>query len=182
MRRHLIPFAMAVLLPVAATASPIAAGSDLNLIGFSTFNATQVTFTNPASAGATTGDFASFGSCFDCVTFSSPLTYAPFTAGLVYTADNGAGIVSTFTVESNVLTVHPSAKTLTVIDNGIATLTGFDPTSGVFTFTANEGHLTGSFSATIEAEAVAEPATLALLGVGVFGLVFARARRGPLNA
>lgn len=167
-------------LAVAAVAMTLATGAALagpitgtiNLNGVSTFDNTQVTFSNPANIGAVSGDFAGLGTCIGCVTMTSPLVYSPFTPGQAFSASNNS-MVASFDLLSNVSVSNVGAPNgghvLTIIDNGTANLTGFDPTPGTFLFTANQfGRLTGTFSAS--ANAVPEPTALALLGVGLLGL------------
>ncbi|MGH7155953.1 MAG: PEP-CTERM sorting domain-containing protein [Acetobacteraceae bacterium] len=159
----------------AALAVPIAGGSEFNIHGAAFFNASTITFTNPANSGLHTGSFAAFGTCTGCVTMTTPVTYNPFTSGVVYTATN-SGLTTTFTITSNISTTHVSPNFLVIEDAGTATLTGFDPTPGIWRFSANKGVVSGSFSATALVP-VAEPASIGLLALGAGLIGFAAARR-----
>ena len=163
----------------AAFAVPIAPGSEFNVHGAATFNASAITFANPANSGSNTGSFAGLGTCAACVTMTTPLTYNPFTSGVVYTATNN-GLTTTFTITSNIST-NLSGNFLTIEDAGTATLTGFDPTPGIWRFSANKGVVTGSFSATALVP-VAEPASLGLLAFGATLIGVASVRRGRARA
>jgi len=66
-----------------------------------------------------------------------------------------------------------NAHVLVLSGSAIFRLTGFDPTSGSFTFTANGAGRTFSFSAS---EAVPEPGSLFLLGAGIVAVESIRRR------
>lgn len=165
----------------AAFAGPIAAGSEFNVFGPASFSATTITFTRLASSDGNTGSFAGFGSCLGCVTMTTPLTYNPFTPGQIYTAMNN-GLTATFTITSNLITKIDN-NFLTIEDAGTATLTGFDTTPGIWRFSAQNGAVTGSFSATTlvnpDPPPIAEPAALGLLALGatLIGVASVRRRR-----
>ncbi len=176
-----------------ANAVPIASGSVFNITGSSNFDATTVSFTNPGSVTLGAGDFAAFGTCAGCVTLPSVFTYSPFTPGQIYsaTATNGSGLTATFEVTSQVSATYTpgSASSLVIHDLGRATLTGFDTTDGEWVFTANQfsngtTQLIGSFSATTQSTGggggggdLPEPASLAILGIGLAGLGWAKRRK-----
>jgi hypothetical protein len=181
--------ALAFGIAASANAVPITAGSQINITGFNvaSISSTQVIFTaDKASAGAETGDFLThFGPCTSCITMTS-LTYSPFTAQSVYSGVNG-GFTTGFSITSQItaptFTVVGGVTDITITDNGTASLGGFDPTPGIWTFTGNTiDGLTGSFSATVAIQpgpggGVPEPASIAVLGVGLLGLGIFRRRQ-----
>lgn len=175
----------ALIAAPAALAVPIAPGSEFNVFGTATFSASTIKFKDPAASGFNTGNFVGFGSCVGCVTMTTPLTYDPFTPGLIYTATNN-GLTATFTIASNVSITHVGNEILDIVDAGTATLTGFDPTPGVWRFSANKGVLSGSFSATTvvnpDPPPIAEPASLGLLALGATLIGVASVRRGRARA
>jgi hypothetical protein len=150
----------------------------LNIEGVGNFTPTTVTFPSLASVlpGGTTGDFSTFAPCVSCVTMTSPLTFVPFTPGVIYNGTSGA-VNTSFTIDAQTSAPVVTATTLTIHDSGTASLTGFDPTPGEWVFTMNQvsGKTIGSFSSTTEA--VPEPMSLALLGVGLLGLGIVRGRK-----
>jgi len=159
-------------------AVPIAANSQVSLSGADNFTSTSVTFTNPAGITGDNGSFAGLTTCATCVTMSN-FTSAS-TNFQVYTATNN-GLTTTLTLSAANFNYVPDNgfgfTTLEITGSGVATMTGFDATPGIFDLTTQCGialcsttttHF--SFSATTVATAVPEPASLALLGVGLLGL------------
>jgi hypothetical protein len=162
-----------------AYAGPIAAGSELNIIGGASFTSTQVLSQTPAGlAPNQTGSFAPFIACLSCVTVNQPaFTYSPTVGtGLLFTITEGP-LVATITVDAGG-SFTPAPNSLAINAPATLNMTGFTATPGTFVWTINQlGQEVGSFSATAEALATPEPAGLALLGVGLLGLGFTQLRR-----
>lgn len=161
---------IALSLPAAAYAYPIT--GSISIDGTDSYTATAVSFQGAGNVGAgtSTGSFASgFGAgCNGCVTlarFSFVGLGAPVK---VYDAIIGA-VETTFTITS-ISSEAIVGPFLNVAATGYATLTGFSQTPGVFEFSSQGGGGKTTFSATTIASAVPEPASFALLGIGLMAV------------
>ena len=160
-----------------ATAAPIT--GNLSISGMDLVSETGISFPTTGDLLYSTGSFASLGTCRDCVTLS-PITYAPsVSSGLLYSIVKGA-ITSTFTLNpgATALVLPGMPGSVNIMGLGTATLTGFDATLGLISFTTQSGIPNAvTFSATTIATPVPKPASIALFGAGLLGLSLVRRRR-----
>jgi hypothetical protein len=140
----------------------------LSITGSDNYTSTTINFVGAGSVGGTsTGIFAGFLDCYGCVDLtSSPITYAgaPFTPTEIYTiSDNGNTATLTLddinTVDGNLEIIGDA----TLVVNGTTYL-------GILDLTTQQGPADGvTFSATTSV--APEPASLALFGTGLIGIV-----------
>jgi hypothetical protein len=171
----------AVLWAASANAVPIANGSELSINGSDTFTSTQITFTGLGNVGGSTGDFTAVANCTACVTMIGSI--AAGTTGTLYNAVSGAVSSALALNNDEVITFTPgpipAQDALEITGSGTLTLTGKDPTPGVYTLTTQGPQQAAvTFSATSVAQA-SEPASLGIFGVALLmmGWLYQRRRQ-----
>jgi hypothetical protein len=156
-----------------AEAVPIASGSELSVNGSDTFNQTSITFTGLGNVGGSTGDFTIVANCSLCVTMIGSISAG--TTGTLYNAVSGAVSSALALNNDEVITFTPgpvpAQDALEITGSGTLTLTGKDPTPGVYTLTTQGPQSAAvTFSATSVAQAVPEPASMAIFASALLAM------------
>lgn len=150
-----------------AKADPIA-GSLGIAGGNDTWNTSTKTvdFTSAGFVVTADGTFASalIGTSVTLDDFSYATgSYSPFT---VFSGSDGITLDLTSITEG-----YTNSSGLHIVGTGVLTESGYTPTAGTFIFNSSVSGDSAAFEATATATAVPEPASLALFGTGLLGIV-----------
>ena len=154
---------------------------DINFDGSDSYDASTVTFIGSQGVTSANGSLSSFGICAGCITAQN-ITYSPF-SGPLNAFLSGTNTATGLTFSLDVLSVFniqfQPANDLDFDSAAVLHLTGFADTPGEMFFSTQgpNGPEEVSFSATALPVAAPEPASLALLGVGLLGLGMVASRK-----
>jgi hypothetical protein len=160
------------LIAALAIGSTVVAKADIMSInGSDVYDTTAqtITFDNPANVGGTsTGIFAGLIPCTGCINMVPSLNYGSFSGPVELFEGTDNGITVSLTLETLAFTDDLTLTGNAQVDiNGVLT----DGTYELTTQGGGDGVSDVTFSETTKVSATPEPASLALFGTGLLGVV-----------